>query len=219
MINRGYFMNKGALWNTIQVGSQVEIDHIGHAPHDGFRDTSNRSVSCLLRPVAVRPRLEISLEDRFQDQLQCTLDHSVADARNRKLASLPSFFRYLDLPQPSGSISPLHQLLAKLSEKSLQPSSFDRLERHPIDSRGSVVLLGKLIGFPESLPFADVDIQPPESPSRFSLRLDVKPSPQVLQFDGCFYHFTPASRVGQDLLCSKAPSLHGHYSASSLLRA
>ena len=51
------------------------------------------------------------------------------------------------------------------------------------------------------------------------LRRDVKSSPQVLQLDGCFYHGTPASHVGQDSLCSKAPSLHGNYPASSLLRA
>ena len=51
-----------------------------------------------------------------------------ADARNRKLASLSPFLRYPHLPQPSGSISPLHQLLAKPFEKSLQPLSFDRLK-------------------------------------------------------------------------------------------
>src|SRR5207248_2799588 len=155
----------------------------------------------------------------FQDQLQRSLDHAVADARNRKLAGLPSFFRYPNLPQPPGSISPLHQLLAELFKKFLQAFSFDRLKRDPIHSRGSVVLLRQLIRFPESLSFADVDIQPPESPSRFRLRLDVESSPQVLQLDGCLCHFTPASRVGQDLLCSKAPSLHGRYPTSSLLRA
>jgi hypothetical protein len=45
---------------------------------------------------------------------------------------------------------------------------------YPVNSRGSVALLGELIGFPESFSFADVNIQPPESPSRFSLRLDVE---------------------------------------------
>src|SRR6516165_9824942 len=147
----------------VKVGSKVKIDDVGQPPQDRLRDALNRSVGCLLRPVAIGPRLEIGLEDRFQDQLQRSLDHPVANARNRKLASLPPFFRYLDLPQPPRSISPMHQLLAELLEKLFPTFSFDRLERHPIHSRGSVVLLRELIGFPERLSFADVDIQPPES--------------------------------------------------------
>ena len=35
---------------------------------------------------------------------------------------------------------------------------------------------------------------------------------------GCFYHFTPASQVGGGSTDSRVPLLHGHYSASLLLR-
>jgi len=34
-------------------------------------------------------------------------------------------------------------------------------------------------------------IRSPKAPGRFSLRLDVDPSPQVLQTDGCLYHWHP----------------------------
>ena len=57
-----------------------------------------------------------------------------------------------------------------------------------------------------------------EAPRRFSLRLDVYPASQFLQIDGCLYHFTPASRVDDGIVCSRAPLLRGRYPASSLLR-
>ena len=37
--------------------------------------------------------------------------------------------------------------------------------------------------------------------------------------NGCFSQGTPASRVDKGVTSSRAPSLHGHYSASPLLRA
>ncbi len=45
------------------------------------------------------------------------------------------------------------------------------------------------------------------------------PSSQVLQIDGRLYHFAPASRVGEEVMSSRVPWLHGRYPASSLLRA
>ena len=60
-----------------------------------------------------------------------------------------------------------------LVEKLLRTSGFYCRKRHPVNSRCSVIGLSLPIGFPESLPFTDVNIQAPESPSRFGLRLDV----------------------------------------------
>ena len=54
--------------------------------------------------------------------------------------------------------------------------------------------------------------------SKPSLRLDVYPSPQVLQFHGCSCHFTPAFLVDEGTVYSRVPSLHGRYPASLLLR-
>ena len=50
------------------------------------------------------------------------------------------------------------------------------------------------------------------------LRLHIDPSPQFLQVNGCLCHLTPASRLVEGFLCSRAPSLHGRYPASRLLQ-
>ena len=52
----------------------------------------------------------------------------------------------------------------------------------------------------------------------FSLRLDVYSPPQVLQIDGRLCHLVLAFLVVGDVTNSRAPSLHGRYPASTLLR-
>src|SRR5262249_57578267 len=125
----------------------------------GLGDGLGRRGGGPVRPVAVRPRLEIGFEDGFQDEFERTLYHAITDRRNRKLAHLASLFRYSDLPRSLGSIAPLHQLLTKLVEKRVHAVCFDGLERHPITARGTVVLFGQLVGGTERLAFADVAIQ------------------------------------------------------------
>src|SRR5208283_4927027 len=65
---------------------------------------------------------------------------------------------------------------------------------------------------------ADMDVQSPELPGRLSLRLDVYSPPQVLQIDGRLCHLVLAFLVVGDATNSRAPSLHGRYPASTLLR-
>jgi hypothetical protein len=50
-------------------------------------------------------------------------------------------------------------------------------------------------------------------------RRDAQSSSQILQRAGWVYQSTPAFRLDSDIVCSKAPSLHGRYAASSPLRA
>ena len=57
-----------------------------------------------------------------------------------------------------------------------------------------------------------------ELPGRLSLRLDVYSPPQVLQIDGRLCHLVLAFLVVGDFTNSRAPSLHGRYPASTLLR-
>src|SRR3954447_27038015 len=78
-------------------------------------------------------------------------------------------------------------------------------ERLPVDARGPVCLLGHRVGFVERLPLADVDVQAPETPGRFGLRLSVDPPPQVLQIDGRLSHLAPASRVGEGVAEQQGP--------------
>src|SRR5207344_1585994 len=63
-----------------------------------------------------------------------------------------------------------------------------------------------------------MDVQSPETPGRVSLRLDVYSPPQVLQINGRLCHLVLAFPYVGDIANGKAPSLRGHYSASSLLR-
>src|ERR1700692_894670 len=64
-----------------------------------------------------------------------------------------------------------------------------------------------------------MDVQSPETPGRFSLRLDVYSPPQVLQIYGRLCHLVLAFPYVGDIANGRATSLRGHYSASSLLRA
>jgi hypothetical protein len=47
----------------------------------------------------------------------------------------------------------------------------DSSKRHPINSRGSVVLFGYFVCFAQCFHLADVDVQSPETPGRFTFAL------------------------------------------------
>src|ERR1019366_2799106 len=64
-----------------------------------------------------------------------------------------------------------------------------------------------------------MDVQTPEPPGRFSLRLDVYSPSQVLQIVGRLCHLVLASLIAGEVTNSRTPLLRGHCSASSLLRA
>jgi hypothetical protein len=63
-----------------------------------------------------------------------------------------------------------------------------------------------------------MDIEAPEAPRLFSLRLGIYPPLQVLQPDGRLYHLAPASHVVGGVTDSRVPWLPGCYPASPLLR-
>src|SRR5260370_32080611 len=129
---------------------------------------------CPFRSVSIRPRLEIGFEDRFQDELECSLDHAIADRGNREDADLSApVLRYLLLPCSHGPIRICDQFVSDLLKKTLLSAFFDGLERDPPYSCSPVALLGHPIGFVKRLHFADVDVESPEAPGWFSVRLDV----------------------------------------------
>src|SRR5450759_2021514 len=63
-----------------------------------------------------------------------------------------------------------------------------------------------------------MDVPTPATPGRLSLRLDVYSPSQVLQIVGRLCHLFLAARIAGEMTNSRAPSLHGHYSASSLIQ-
>src|SRR5262249_16134101 len=157
----------------------------------------------------------IRFEDGFQNELEGSLDDTVTDGGNREDPdTFPVCLRNRLMPQPHGTIRAGDQCVLELLEEYLDPLGLDGCKRHPINPWSTVIVFGQSIGFTERVQLADMDVQAPETPGRFSLRLGVYPPAQVLQTDGCCCHRTPASHVVEGVTNSRVPSLHGHYPAS-----
>src|SRR5438045_2647577 len=90
--------------NVIEVGPQVNVDDSRLALHDCMGYPFHRLMRCPFWPVSKRTRLEISFEDRLQNELECPLDHTITDSRNRQDADFSPILRYLLLPCPHGPI-------------------------------------------------------------------------------------------------------------------
>src|SRR6266852_2423227 len=160
--------------HIIEVGPQVKIYYSVFSLINRLSHSVDRFLRCPFRSVSIRPRLEIGFEDRFQDELECSLDHAIADRGNREDADLgTSVLRNLLLPCSHGPIRVGDQFVSDLLKETFLSAFFDGLERDPVDSWSPVVLLCHQIGFVKRLRFADVDVESPEAPGWFSLRLDV----------------------------------------------
>src|ERR1035438_7196457 len=83
--------------HVIKIGAEIQIDDSSLLFHNRLSHSVYCFMRCPFRPVSKRPRLKVSFEDRLQDELECPLDHSITDRRNRKHADfapvLRSFFR------------------------------------------------------------------------------------------------------------------------------
>src|SRR5690349_17303318 len=127
-----------------------------------------------LRPISVRSRLEVSFENRLQDELEGSLDHAIPDRRYGENSNFRSpIFRNLLLPGWHGPIRVGDQFVPDLLKKTLHSAFLDGLERDPVDSRGPVVFLRHLVSFLKGLHFADVNVKSPETPGSFSFRLNI----------------------------------------------
>src|ERR1035438_6898531 len=85
--------------NIVEIGAEVKIKNACLVSHNRFSHTVDRLMCCPIRPVSVRSRLKVSFEYRLQDELERSLDYTVADAGNRKDADFCApVFRYLPLP-------------------------------------------------------------------------------------------------------------------------
>jgi hypothetical protein len=61
------FLKQEVMPDIVEKGAQVKIKHPSLLVRDCARDARHRLVRRPLGPVAVRTRLEISLEDRLKD--------------------------------------------------------------------------------------------------------------------------------------------------------
>src|SRR5438128_7948195 len=89
---------------------------------------------------------------------------------------------------PQWTIPEGDQFVPELREEGVHTRVFDGLERHPVDTWGAVVGFRQRVRGAERFQFADMNVQAPEAPRRFSLRLDVYLSSQVPQRHGRFCH-------------------------------
>src|SRR5215467_7034599 len=91
--------------NVVEVGAEIKIDDSRLALHDGLSHSVHRLMRCPFRSVSIRPRWEFGLEDRLQDELDCPLNHAIADRRNRKNSdSLAPVLGNFLLPRQHGPI-------------------------------------------------------------------------------------------------------------------
>jgi hypothetical protein len=169
--------------------------------------------------IAVRPRLEVRFKDGLQDALEGSLNHPITAGRDRQEAgTFAALLRDRLVPQPPGAIRTGDQCMPYLLEKRLEPAGLNGFKGDAVNARRAVIGLGQLGGFIQYFRFADMDLQAPEPPGRFSLRLGVYPPAPVLQLHGCLCHRPPASHGVEGVTNSRGPSLHGHYPVSPLLR-
>src|ERR1700680_3677501 len=114
--------------NVIEVSPHVNVNDSRLALHNCLCHSVYRLMRCPFRPVSIRPRLEISFEDRLQDELECPLDHTITDSRNRKNADFSPVFRDLLLPRPHGPIRACDGFVPDLPPKILYSAFLDGRE-------------------------------------------------------------------------------------------
>src|SRR5215475_2109889 len=68
--------------NVVKVAPQIDVYDACLLLNDRLCHSVDRFMCCLLGAVSKRSRLEVSLKDRLQDELERTLHHAVSDRRN-----------------------------------------------------------------------------------------------------------------------------------------
>src|ERR1700682_947293 len=110
--------------DIVEIAAQVDVYDACLVLNDRSRHTVHRFMSCPLRSVSERPRLEVRLEDRFQYELERTLRHPDAD--------LAAILRDFLPPGRQRRIGAPDQFVRDLLEESLYALRFDSLEGHPV---------------------------------------------------------------------------------------
>src|SRR6267378_3898219 len=100
--------------HIIKVGSQIQIDDFDLLFNDCLCYPVDRFMCRSFRSISVRSCLEVRFEDRFQDELEGSLDHAITDGRNRENSDFSPVFGYFLLPYPHGSIRVVDQFVSDL---------------------------------------------------------------------------------------------------------
>src|SRR5207237_9632206 len=94
-----HFLQQPVMPDIVKVGSQIKVEDPRLPLSYCFSNSLDRVVCCPLGPISIRPRLDVRLEHRFEDELERTLHHSVTDRRDRQDADVAALLRLLPLPR------------------------------------------------------------------------------------------------------------------------
>ena len=105
-----HLLEQQVMLHRIEEGAQVQVHNARLVPGNRRGDPVDRRMGFALRTVPIRPWLEVGLEDRFQDELDRSLDHPVPNRGNREPTRLAAAFRNRHVSDRLRPIAPGNQL-------------------------------------------------------------------------------------------------------------
>src|SRR6516164_5332469 len=90
-----HFLQQPVMPDIVKVGSQIKVEDPRLPLSYCYSHSLDRVVCCPLGPISIRPRLEVRLEHRFEDELERTLHHSVPDRMVEEIITALSHIRWL----------------------------------------------------------------------------------------------------------------------------
>ncbi len=166
------------VWDGIEILAQIGIDHIGVTPPKQGQHQLDRLGRTASRPIAVRRRFQVRLEDRLQHQLRRSLHHPVP---NRWNAEWPLAAAGLRDHHPSHRLALIRlrtQLLTQPDQPVLQPCRLDLLERRSVHPWRTFVGTRQVIRVAQDVRPPDLVVAQVEPETRLGLRLAIELSLQ-----------------------------------------
>src|SRR5689334_21795187 len=87
-----HFLQQPVMPDIVKGGSQIKVEDPRLPLSYCFSHSLDRVVRCPLGPISIRPRLEVRLEHRFEDELERTLPTLSRIAGIDKTRTLPPSF-------------------------------------------------------------------------------------------------------------------------------
>src|SRR5215468_4643641 len=97
--------------DIVEIAPKINVDDAGEPLHQPVHNTIQRLVRCALGPVSKRTVVKVSFKDRSQDKLHSSLNDSILNGGNSKLAALAVPFRDLYPSVLGRFVNPCEKLL------------------------------------------------------------------------------------------------------------
>src|SRR5580692_1861019 len=217
-----YRLKKLGMRNTIEVTAEVCVNNFLMASVDQLVDTFDGVQRAAVSPIGVLFRLQIGLEDRFENQncrhFRCPIPDG---GHSQRPLLLPVRLRYVHPPYGQWLISSTLQLLRQFVQPSLNSVRLDVLEPLTVHSCCSTIGVTAFIGINQNVPPIHLVVQSIETKAGRFLRFRVQRRLQLLNTCGGYWTHRQSLCLRRFLrfLSTEAPSLHRSYPVSSVLRA